>query len=264
MKTTKFFAATLAMTMGAVSFTSCNGGANADMARAEKAFSAEELKEIKAEMPTAADLDSVSYILGVNLGQMIKLQYNIASDMNGINLNEIEKGLKDAMTLERNSTPEDWDKVLDVKSARVGEIMNNYIRKRMDFTSKIELKEEEKWLAANKLNEGVVETESGLQYTMINAGGEEKVAPEDTVLVNYKGTLIDGTVFDENDSTEFAANRVIKGWTEGLALLGEGGSATLYIPSELAYGPRGNQRIAPNSTLIFNVEVLKVKKAAKK
>ena len=78
--------------------------------------------------------------------------------------------------------------------------------------------------------------------------------------MNYKGTLIDGTVFDENDSTKFVANRVIRGWTEGLGLLGEGGKATLYIPSDLAYGARGNQAIEPNSALIFDVEVLKVSK----
>mgnify|MGYP003547348510 CR=1 FL=1 len=67
-------------------------------------------------------------------------------------------------------------------------------------------------------------------------------------------------VFDENDSTMFVANRVIRGWTEGLGLLGEGGKAVLYIPSELAYGSRGNHSIAPNSTLIFDVEILKVGK----
>ena len=99
-----------------------------------------------------------------------------------------------------------------------------------------------------------------LQYTIISAGAEEKVAPQDTVWVNYKGTLLDGTVFDQNDSTKFVANRVIKGWTEGLGLLGEGGKAILYIPANLAYGERGNRNIAPNSTLIFDVEVLKVGK----
>ena len=67
-------------------------------------------------------------------------------------------------------------------------------------------------------------------------------------------------MFDENDSTMFVANRVISGWTEGLGLLGEGGKATLFIPADLAYGERGNRAIEPNSTLIFDVEVLKVGK----
>jgi FKBP-type peptidyl-prolyl cis-trans isomerase len=84
------------------------------------------------------------------------------------------------------------------------------------------------------------------------------------VLVNYKGTLLDGTQFDANDSIQFAANRVIKGWTEGLGLLGKGGKATLYIPSKLGYGPRApyGSPIEPNSILIFEVEVLDIVKSA--
>ena len=78
--------------------------------------------------------------------------------------------------------------------------------------------------------------------------------------MNYKGTFINGKEFDANESAEFIANRVIKGWTEGLGLLGKGGKATLYIPGDLAYGERGNRGIEPNSTLIFEVEVLDIKK----
>ena len=83
---------------------------------------------------------------------------------------------------------------------------------------------------------------------------------EDRVVVNYKGTLIDGTEFDANDGIEFGASQVIPGWTEGLGLLGKGGKATLYIPSNLAYGeraPRGS-KIEPNSALIFEVEVVDI------
>ncbi len=91
--------------------------------------------------------------------------------------------------------------------------------------------------------------------------------PKDTVEVKYKGTLLDGTVFDETTGDEtrtFNADRVIKGWTEGLGLLGEGGKATFYIPSELAYGERGTRGISPNSVLIFDVEVVRIGKAAEK
>ena len=91
------------------------------------------------------------------------------------------------------------------------------------------------------------------------------VASEDRVVVNYKGTLLDGTEFDANDSTEFAVNRVISGWTEGLTYMNKGAKATLYIPGDLAYGanaPRGSV-IEPNSTLVFEVEVLEVIKPAK-
>ena len=113
-------------------------------------------------------------------------------------------------------------------------------------------------LAKNALKANVDTTASGLQYTIIAAGADEKIQPQDTVWVNYKGSLIDGTVFDQNENTEFVANRVIRGWTEGLGLLGEGGKAVFYIPADLAYGDRGNQAIQPNSVLVFDVEVLKV------
>ena len=125
--------------------------------------------------------------------------------------------------------------------------------------------EGEAFLAENAKREGVFVTESGLQYEVVTMGEGEKPTAESTVKVHYHGTLIDGTVFDENHSEEgieFVANRVIRGWTEGLGLVGEGGKLTLYIPSELAYGERGNQAIAPNSVLIFDVEVLKVGKYA--
>ena len=103
-------------------------------------------------------------------------------------------------------------------------------------------------------------TSNSAAFTIEAEGAAEKIAPQDTVWVNYKGTLLDGTVFDENDSTMFVANRVIRGWTEGLGLIGEGGKATLYIPSDLAYGERGNRSIEPNSVLVFDVDVLKVGK----
>ena len=139
-------------------------------------------------------------------------------------------------------------------------VLGAYIQKKMDYTAEKNRLEGEKFLSENGLKQNVGTTESGLQYTIIAEGAAEKIGPRDTVWVNYKGTLLDGKVFDENDSTQFVANRVIKGWTEGLGLLGEGGKATLYIPSDLAYGQRGTRGIEPNSTLIFDVEVLKVGK----
>ena len=93
-----------------------------------------------------------------------------------------------------------------------------------------------------------------------------KPAAQDTVWVKYCGKLLDGTVFDETaedaEPVRMQLNRVIKGWTEGLQLVGEGGEIELYIPSNLAYGEQGNQAIEPNSTLIFNVKVDKVGKVA--
>ena len=261
MKTQKIISFALAATVVAGSAISCNNAAESQLVKdAKKVLTAEEIAEVG--IPTNHDMDSVSYILGVNLGQMIKLQYNIASDMKELNKTAIMNGLEDAMSLDRNSTPSDWDEILMVKTDRVGEIMNGFISKRMELETKVNQKKEEVWLEANKAKEGINVTESGLQYTILNEGEGQKITAADTVIVNYKGTFTDGKEFDANDSTEFPVNRVISGWTEGLQLLGKGGKAMFYIPSELGYGPRGNQSIPGYSTLVFEVEVLDVKVAA--
>ena len=122
----------------------------------------------------------------------------------------------------------------------------------------------EAFLKENATKEGVKTTASGLQYKIDVAGEGKSPKATDTVLVHYKGTLLDGTEFDSSykrkEPITFPLNRVIAGWTEGLQLLKEGGKATLYIPSKLAYGERGTPGgpIGPNETLIFVVELLKV------
>ena len=122
----------------------------------------------------------------------------------------------------------------------------------------------EKFLKENASKEGVKTTASGLQYKIEKEGDGKSPKATDTVLVHYKGTLLDGKEFDSsykrNEPFEFPLNGVIPGWTEGLQLLKEGGKATLYIPSKLAYGSRGaGGLIGPDETLIFVVELLKVR-----
>ena len=127
----------------------------------------------------------------------------------------------------------------------------------------------EAFLAENAKKEGVVTTESGLQYKVIKEGKGEVPTATSTVKVNYKGTLIDGTEFDSsykrNEPTTFRANQVIKGWTEALTMMPVGSKWELYIPQDLAYGARetGGQ-IKPFSTLIFEVELLEVVQPKKK
>ncbi|NDV63732.1 FKBP-type peptidyl-prolyl cis-trans isomerase [Bacteroides sp. 224] len=122
----------------------------------------------------------------------------------------------------------------------------------------------EKFLAENKDKEGVVTTESGLQYKVITEGKGEVPAATDRVKVNYKGTLIDGTEFDSsysrNEPATFAANQVIKGWTEALTMMPVGSKWELYIPQDLAYGSREQRQIKPFSTLVFEVELLEIVK----
>src|SRR5699024_8017267 len=119
------------------------------------------------------------------------------------------------------------------------------------------------FLAKNKKKEGIKVTDSGLQYKVLKKGDGPQPDANDTVTVHYVGTLIDGTVFDSSRKrgkpATFPVDKVIPGWTEALQLMHEGAHYMLFIPPELAYGPRGaGKMIGPNETLIFDVELLKV------
>ena len=120
------------------------------------------------------------------------------------------------------------------------------------------------FLEANRTKEGVTTLPSGLQYKILTEGSGPKPATTDTVTVHYRGKLIDGTEFDSsysrNEPATFPLNRVIKGWTEGLQLMGEGAKWELTIPPDLGYGPQGaGARIPPQSALVFEVELIKAK-----
>lgn len=123
----------------------------------------------------------------------------------------------------------------------------------------------EAFLKENAKKEGVKQLPSGLQVKIIAPGNETKPKSSDQVEVHYRGTTIDGKEFDSSykrkETITFGLNQVIRGWTEGMQLIGEGGKAELYIPSNLAYGTRGAPPvIGPDETLIFEVELIKVKK----
>ena len=140
-----------------------------------------------------------------------------------------------------------------------------YIQNTMNTIKYSHVKEEsEKYLTENALKEGVVTTESGLQYEVIKMGRGKKPAATDKVKVHYHGTLVDGTVFDSSvergEPTEFRLDQVIKGWTEGLQLMPVGSKFRFVIPQELGYGSRNSGSIPPYSTLIFEVELLGIEK----
>jgi peptidylprolyl isomerase len=121
----------------------------------------------------------------------------------------------------------------------------------------------EAFLAENKLKQGIQETESGLQYLLLEQGtGTTTPGPKSKVLAHYHGSLIDGTVFDSSiergQPLEFGLNQVIRGWTEGLQLMVEGQKMRLFIPSKLAYGNRNAGSIPGGSVLIFDVELLSI------
>jgi len=125
------------------------------------------------------------------------------------------------------------------------------------------LEKGQQFLQENAKKEGVKTTPSGLQYLVLTEGNGKSPKATDTVLVHYKGTLLDGTEFDSsykrNEPISFPLNRVIPGWTEGVQLMKEGAKYRFFIPSDLAYGSRGaGGDIGPDETLIFDVELLKV------
>lgn len=202
---------------------------------------------------TTAQIDTISYALGMYYGKMVT-----SSPFGELNLNQMKKGFKDVLN-EEETMLEEQDIVMLIQS---------YLRDRMAYESERSLEEGEKFLAANKEKEGVVETESGLQYKIEVEGAGISPEETDTVEVNYEGRLIDGTVFDSSydrgESVRFPLNRVIKGWTEGLTYAKEGGKIQLYVPAELGYGQRGSGPIPGNSTLIFDIELVKVYKAVPK
>ena len=204
-------------------------------------------------------IDSASYMMGVNYGAMLK-GWGVET-LDDVNLAEIKKGMEDFFAAKGTPDPrnEEFSSQFKYNLSNFERILNDYIGKNMAYKTAVDKKKEKDFLAENAKKPGVDTTASGLQYTIIAQGAEYKVQPQDTVVVNYKGELLDGTVFDQNDGVEFAADRVISGWTEGLGLIGEGGKIKLYIPSELGYGERGTYTIPPHSTLIFDIEIVEVK-----
>ncbi|MDR0413926.1 MAG: FKBP-type peptidyl-prolyl cis-trans isomerase [Prevotellaceae bacterium] len=200
----------------------------------------------------SSEVDSVSYAFGVNIGQSLS---NVKIE--GLNVDIIAKGIRDVL----NNNGENAKMTNEESIA----IIEAYFRKMQDEMLARNLNEGNEFLEKNKTEEGVITTESGLQYKIITEGTGPKPGETDEVEVHYRGTLLSGDEFDSSyergQPAKFKLNQVIKGWTEGLQLVNEGSKVQFWIPSELGYGEQGGGRIEPNSTLIFEVELLKVNKA---
>ena len=199
----------------------------------------------------------LSYALGMNLGTNLRLQ-GVEIDANVLT-QAIKDGLTNSKTLmtedEARNTLMQWQTEMRTKQEEK--------RQQAAGTNK---QEGEAFLAANKTKEGVVTLPSGLQYKIITPGTGPKPTLTDKVVCNYRGTLINGTEFDSSykrgQPATFPVGGVIKGWTEALQLMPVGSKWQLFIPSELAYGERGaGGDIPPNSTLIFEVELISIEPA---
>ena len=196
------------------------------------------VKTAKDYAPSKKQIDSVSYLVGINFGSFIK-GYNFGD----LNYNEIKKGINDFLNAKGNQRSPEFGEQFKINPEAMNELFNSFLENRRMQTSLENKEKGEKFLAANKSKSGVEVTPSGLQYKIVEAGSAVKPGPQDTVLVHYKGSLINGDVFDESpadaDPIRLIMNRVIPGWTEGIQLIGEGGKIQLFVPSDLGYGQPG-------------------------
>ncbi|MCP5502051.1 MAG: FKBP-type peptidyl-prolyl cis-trans isomerase [Leptospiraceae bacterium] len=195
------------------------------------------------------DKEKFSYLLGTEIGNYVK---NMGIE---VDIEAIKSGLSDGMLKEEK-------KIFNPSDAQ--QIKQNYMQSAMTEKGKVNKAAGEKFLTENKGKEGVKVTPSGLQYKVIKEGSGAKPTATNTVKVHYVGTLIDGSEFDSSykrgQPAVFPLNGVIPGWTEGLQLMTVGSKYKFFIPSHIAYGERGPGKIGPNSTLIFDVELISIEK----
>ncbi len=194
------------------------------------------------------EVDSVSYSLGVNIGENIKSQFP------NIDLKNFESGIQDVLSDKKEPKIEGKD---------AQKVIQEYFTKQQEKASEGKIEEGKLFLAENGKRKEVVTLESGLQYEIINSADGPKPTLSDQVTTHYHGTLLDGTVFDSSvdrgQPATFPVSGVIKGWTEALQLMSVGSKWRLYVPYNLAYGEKGvSAQIGPYTTLIFDVELLKI------
>ncbi|HDZ16397.1 MAG TPA: FKBP-type peptidyl-prolyl cis-trans isomerase [Methylophaga aminisulfidivorans] len=199
-----------------------------------------------------SDKEQISYIFGIQVGQ------NMKQEGVDLDLDAFKAGVADMLAGKQpqldQATAEKVVKDFQAKKAQeLAEVMNKKEAEAKAF------------MADNAKKDGVVTTDSGLQYEIIKEGDGATPTENDKVIAHYKGTLLDGTVFDSSydrgEPATFPVNGVIQGWQEALKMMKEGGKWRIVVPANLAYGPRGaGQLIGPNETLVFEIELIGVTK----
>ena len=198
------------------------------------------------------DAQKFSYAIGFQIGQNLKTQ-----GLGDIDVKALSQAIGDVLKDQKlKLSMDEMQKVVQSKQEKMQAERNAKGDKAKEAG--------EKFLAENKKKPGIITLDSGIQYKVITEGKGKKPTVNDSVVAHYRGTLIDGTEFDSSykrgEPATFPLNGVIKGWQEVLPLMAEGSKWQVYIPSGLAYGPRGaGANIGPNESLIFDIELVKVK-----
>lgn len=203
-----------------------------------------------AQQELATQKQKLSYAVGVNMAQRIQQNIDVDADALTAGIRDVLSGAGSKLSAEEIQA------TLDEERSRISAMQAAIAEKTKQAGAT--------FLTENSKKEGVMQTESGLQYKIVEEGDGASPKLEDTVVVHYRGTLMDGTEFDSSYKRDtpatFPVNGVIPGWQEGLQLMKVGGKYHFYIPSELAYGAKGaGGAIGPNETLIFEVELQEIK-----
>lgn len=192
----------------------------------------------------------LSYSMGVIYGQDIT---NAKTELTFLNDTAFIAGLKDVMASKSK-----------IDAATAEQNLNIFFSKKQDEQANEAIEASRVFFEENKLKEGIVETESGIQYQILKEGNGAKPTSTDRVKVHYHGTLLDGSVFDSSvdrgEPVEFGVTEVIAGWTEALQLMPIGSKWKVYVPFNLGYGTRGSGPIKPYSTLVFEIELIDIVK----
>ena len=243
----KIYLSTLAIALVGMTMTGCNE---------DKVAKAADAQEVQAKtVALSTPQEKLGYAIGLQIGSQL------LETKDAMHTESLVLGIKDA--LESKEPRLSNEEMQAVKMAFQQEVQARAQQEMAGLALKNKA-EGDAFLAANKTKEGVVTLPSGLQYKIITAGTGATPTSSDTVVTHYTGTLINGQVFDSSvqrgEPATFPVGGVIAGWTEALQHMKVGGKWQLFIPAELAYGERGaGQMIAPNSTLIFDIELLEIK-----
>jgi FKBP-type peptidyl-prolyl cis-trans isomerase FklB len=193
-------------------------------------------------------MNKISYALGLGIGQQLK-----SMNIEDFSIEDFTRSISDVMS----------GKGTAISSRDAQVMLNEYFQKKEKEQAQNAIAEGKVYLEQNAKRDGVTQTKSGLQYEVLTEGTGKSPKATDTVRCHYEGRLLDGTIFDSSykrgEPADFGLNQVIPGWTEGVQLMKEGAKFRFHIPYLLAYGERGaGAQIPPYSTLVFDVELIKV------